>query len=202
MGRKAPRPAPGRHEIFGMAAIVIVVTVSNYLVRFTIGDWLTWGAFFYPVTFLVVDCVNRVWGAAPARRVILAGFFFALPSSFLFNLFTPQPGQGAEEILGVSARIAVASASAFLVAQLLDVRVFNALRGRAWWVPPVGSSVVGSVCDTFLFFFAAFAFTGLPWVTLATGDLIAKGTLIALLLPGYRLIVRRILASTRDTAAA
>lgn len=202
MGHRTPWLALGRHEMAGIGAIVAIVTASNYLVRFAINDWLTWGAFSYPVTFLVVDCINRVWGPAAAKRVILAGFVIGLPVSFLFNLSTPSEGQETAEVAAVALRIASASGLAFLVAQLADVAVFNALRGRAWWIPPAGSSAVGSVGDTFLFFFAAFAFTGAPWFTWALGDLAAKGTMIAALLPGYRWIVRRMLATPAARAGA
>ena len=152
----------------GALAMIVVVTASNILVQYPINDWLTWGAFTYPISFLVTDLSNRRLGAGPARRVVYAGFIVAVVLSAW--LATP--------------RIAIASGSAFLVAQLLDVRIFDLLRQRVWWLPPFLSSVIASAVDTTLFFAVAFAGTGVPWVTLALGDYLAKVALaVALLVP-------------------
>ena len=206
-------PATSRNErlrlpgvIAGIAAMAFIVALSNYLVQFplqarigplNLADLLTWAAFTYPVTFLVTDLVNRFFGPAAARKVVYAGFALAVALSIW--LATP--------------RIAIASGSAFLVAQLLDVFVFNRLRNNAhWWVPPMTSSVIGSVVDTFVFFslaFAAsFAFIGpnddfaiahapllgllppeLPrWMSWALGDLGVKLLMATVLLAPYGLL--------------
>jgi uncharacterized PurR-regulated membrane protein YhhQ (DUF165 family) len=129
-----------------VAAMALVVAASNYLVQFPVqhfglGEILTWGAFTYPVAFLVNDLTNRRFGPAAARKVVLAGFVLAV----LLSVWLASP------------RIAIASGSAFLVAQLLDVSVFNAFRGQTWWRAPFISTVIGSVVDTLLFFGLAFA---------------------------------------------
>ena len=129
-----------------VAAMAAVVAASNYLVQFPVtqfglGEILTWGAFTYPVAFLVNDLTNRRFGPAAARRVVLAGFVLAVALSIWL----------------ASPRIAIASGTAFLVAQLLDVSVFNTFRGQAWWRAPFISTMIGSVVDTLLFFSIAFA---------------------------------------------
>lgn len=129
-----------------VAAMAVIVAASNVLVQFPfahfgLGEILTWGAFTYPVAFLVTDLTNRRFGAAAARRLVFTGFAIAVVLSIW--LATP--------------RIAIASGSAFLVAQLIDVSVFDRLRGERWWKPPLISSVIGSVVDTILFFSIAFA---------------------------------------------
>lgn len=155
-------------SILPFTAMAAVVVASNVLVQYPINDWLTWGAFTYPVAFLVTDLTNRRLGPAAARRVAVAGFVAAVVLSIW--LATP--------------RIALASGTAFLTAQLLDVTVFDRLRRRPWWQAPLASSTLASVWDTAVFFSLAFAGTGLPWVTWALGDLAAKLTMaLALLLP-------------------
>jgi len=129
-----------------VAAMATVVVASNVLVQYPFGyfglqDLLTWGAFTYPLAFLVNDLTNRRFGSQAARKVVLAGFALAVVLSIW--LATP--------------RIAIASGSAFLVAQLLDTRIFDRLRHDAWWKPPLVSTVIGSVVDTVLFFSLAFA---------------------------------------------
>lgn len=151
-----------------------VVTASNVLVQYAINDWLTWGAFTYPVAFLVTDLTNRRLGPSSARRVVYAGFALAVVLSAA--LATP--------------RIAAASGTAFLVAQLLDVAVFDRLRQRVWWLPPLVSSLLGSVVDTVLFFAIAFAGTGLPWVTWAIGDFAVKVAMAGVLLLPFRGLLR------------
>jgi queuosine precursor transporter len=187
-----------RPLLWGVAAMAVVVVASNILVQFLVGDWLTWGAFTYPFAFLVTDLVNRFHGPAAARRVVLVGFLVGLFCSFV--------GSQIEGPFGplVSLRVAIASGTAFLVGQLLDVTVFNRLRRLSWWKAPLVSSVTGSVIDTVIFFSiafsASFAFIAagvdvawaneavpllgrgpvLPlWVSLATADLGVK-LLIAL----------------------
>lgn len=153
-----------------IAAMVAVVTISNVLVQFAINDWLTWAAFTYPVSFLITDLGNRRMGPAAARRVVYAGFAVAVLLSA--TLATP--------------RIAIGSGMAFLVAQLLDVSVFDRLRRLAWWKPPLVSSLLGSAVDTVLFFAIAFAGTGVPWMTLAAGDFAVKVAMAVLLLVPFR----------------
>lgn len=153
-----------------IAAMVVVVSGSNILVQFMINEWLTLAAFTYPISFLVTDLTNRRLGPAAARRVVYAGFAVAVVLSAL--LATP--------------RIATASATAFLVAQLLDIYVFNRLRDRAWWTPPLVSSLLGSAIDSIAFFALAFVGTGVPWITLGLGDFAVKVVMAALLLIPFR----------------
>lgn len=137
----------------GIAAMAVVVITSNILVQFLVGQWLTWGAFTYPFAFLVTDLVNRIHGPQAARRVIFAGFVVGLACSFVGSLIEGPFGPL------VSLRVAIASATAFLVGQLLDVAVFNRLRQGSWWRAPFVASVVGSVLDTVIFFSLAFSAT-------------------------------------------
>lgn len=188
----------------GTLAMATIVVASNILVQFVIGDWLTWGAFTYPLAFLVTDVMNRVHGAAAARRVVLAGFAVGVACSFV-----------AAGLDKTSLRIAIGSGAAFLTAQLLDVAIFDRLRGRRWWVAPLASTLVGSAVDTALFFgiaFAAFlpadANTGwaneavpmlglgpsIPlWISLAVADWLVKLGLALLALVPFRIIVRNLL---------
>ncbi len=157
-------------------AMAIVVTAANVLVQYPINDWLTWGAFTYPVSFLVTDLSNRRFGPSGARRVVLAGFVVALVLSAYFA--TP--------------RIAAASLTAYLVAQLMDVAIFDRLRSAAWWRAPFISSLVASAVDTALFFSLAFAATGLPWVTWALGDYAVKVAMALLMLAPFRMLMQAI----------
>ena len=152
----------------GALAMVVLIVASNVLVQYQINDWLTWAAFTYPVCFLVTDLTNRALGAAAARRVVYVGFAVGVVLSIYFA--TP--------------RIAVASGSAFLVAQLLDVVIFDRLRRGSWWRAPLISSSIASAVDTALFFAIAFAGTAVPWVTLGLGDYAVKLAMaLAMLLP-------------------
>ena len=188
----------------GILAMAAIVVASNILVQFPIGNWLTWGAFTYPFAFLVTDVMNRAYGAAAARRVVLAGFIAGVICSFI-----------AAGLDKTTLRIAIGSGTAFLCAQLLDIPIFDALRARQWWVAPLGSTLVGSVVDTALFFFIAFgaslphdANTGwaneavpllgfgpdLPlWLSLATADWSMKILLAILALVPFRIILRNLL---------
>lgn len=158
-----------RGIVLGVIAMMVIVVASNVLVQYPINDWLTWGAFTYPVAFLITDLTNRALGPARARQVVYAGFALAVALSFYFATY----------------RIAVASGTAFLVAQLLDVRIFDRLRDAGgWWTAPLISSTIASVIDTVLFFSIAFAGSGLPWVTWAVGDFGAKMCVaLAMLIP-------------------
>ncbi|MGB0632443.1 MAG: queuosine precursor transporter [Alphaproteobacteria bacterium] len=164
-----------RGIVFGVIAMTVIVVASNVLVQYPINDWLTWGAFTYPVAFLVTDLTNRALGPGRARQVVYAGFALAVILSIVFA--TP--------------RIAVASGTAFLIAQLIDVRMFDRLRASGgWWTAPLVSSTVASVIDTILFFSIAFAGSGLPWVTWAVGDFGAKMCVaLAMLLP-FRVLMQ------------
>ncbi len=156
----------------GIVAMIGIVTASNVLVQYPLNDWLTWGAFSYPVSFLVTDVTNRALGARRTRLVVYAGFVAAVALSML--LATP--------------RIALASGSAFLVSQLLDVLIFDRLRQSAWWRAPFISSVIASALDTAMFFALAFAGTEVPWVTLGLGDYAVKlGLAVLMLLPYWSL---------------
>ncbi len=156
----------------GIVAMIGIVTASNVLVQYPLNDWLTWGAFSYPVSFLVTDVTNRALGARRTRLVVYAGFVAAVALSML--LATP--------------RIALASGSAFLASQLLDVLIFDRLRKSAWWRAPFISSVIASALDTAMFFALAFAGTEVPWVTLGLGDYAVKvGLAVLMLLPYWSL---------------
>lgn len=152
----------------GIAAMAIFVTASNFLVEIQINDWLTYGALTYPGAFLVTDLTNRALGPAAARRVVYVGFALAV----VLSLLLADP------------RIALASGTAFLAAQLIDIGVFNRLRDKVWWAAPFISSTLGSAIDTALFFSLAFAFTAVPWVTLGIGDFGVKmGITLFMLIP-------------------
>ena len=162
-----------------IAAMGVLIVASNILVEIPINDWLTWGALTYPVCFLVTDLTNRARGPAAARRVVYAGFGIGVAASLVL----------------ADPRIAAASGTAFLTAQLLDVFIFDRLRRQTWWQAPLASSLLGSAIDTALFFSLAFAFTGLPWVTWAVGDFGVKvAVALAMLLP-FRLLMPRLKAA-------
>lgn len=159
-----------------IAAMSFLVALSNYAVQFPLNDWLTWGALTYPITFLVTDLTNRAYGAVRTRRVVYVGFALAV----LFSIWLATP------------RIALASGSAFLAAQLSDVFIFDRLRNRPWWQAPLGSSAIASTLDTALFFSLAFAGTAVPWPTLALGDLAAKFGMAACMLVPFRVLLSRV----------
>ena len=165
-------------------AMAAIVLLSNLLVQFPLNAWLTWGAFSYPVAYLVTDVCNRVAGPLLARRVAWVGFGIVLACSAVL----------------APVRIAVASGTAFIVSQLLDVAVFNRLRRQSWWKAPLLGSLAASVVDTAIFFSLAFAGSGLRWIHLATGDLGVKFAMAVVLLPPYRALVTRL--SLMDKLAA
>ncbi len=140
-----------RGIIFGVIAMAIIVVASNILVQFLFGNWLTWGAFTYPFAFLVTDLMNRLYGVKSARKVVFAGFVVGIICSFIGTQIIGEFGPL------VTVRIAIGSGSAFLVAQLADVLVFDRLRGGKWWRAPLASSVIGSSLDTAIFFTIAFS---------------------------------------------
>ncbi len=140
-----------RSLLHGVAAMAVIVVASNILVQFLVGNWLTWGAFTYPFAFLVTDLINRLHGPRAARRVVAAGFVIGLACSFVGSQIDGPYGSL------VSLRVAIGSAAAFLVGQLLDVSIFNRLRAGSWWRAPFVSSATGSVVDTVIFFTIAFS---------------------------------------------
>jgi len=135
----------------GILAMATIVVASNILVQFLFGQWLTWGAFTYPFAFLVTDLMNRIYGANAARRVIFVGFVVGVICSLIG---TQMPGEFGPL---VTLRIAIGSGTAFLVAQLIDVSIFAALKNDKWWRAPLASSIIGSTVDTALFFTIAFS---------------------------------------------
>ncbi len=166
----------------------IIVLASNYLVQFPVNYYglnevLTYGAFSYPITFLITDLANRAYGKHVARKVVYVGFIIGI----LLTLFVST---NFSDI--VSVRIAIGSGVAFFVAQNLDVQIFDHLRKKTWFVAPLVSSILGSITDTFLFFSIAFYSTGIPWVTLALGDLFVKLIITIVMLIPFRLLLNKI----------
>ena len=163
----------------------IVVLASNYLVQFPIKYYgleqiLTYGAFSYPVAFLITDLSNRFYGKIVAKRIVYIGFVIGI----MFTLFFST---NFEDLISV--RIAIGSGTAFLVAQLLDVQIFDKLRKREWFIAPLTSSLIGSTVDTFLFFSISFYGTGIAWVSLSLGDLAVKVLVALLMLIPFRLLI-------------
>ncbi|MWB76514.1 queuosine precursor transporter [Pseudooceanicola sp. 216_PA32_1] len=140
-----------RTHLPGIAAMAAIVVASNILVQFLFGQWLTWGAFTYPFAFLVTDVMNRVYGAGPARKVVIAGFVVGVICSLIGTQITGEFGPL------VTLRIAIGSGLAFLVAQMSDILVFDRFRAGAWWRAPLISTLVGSSLDTAIFFTVAFS---------------------------------------------
>ncbi|MDA7783907.1 queuosine precursor transporter [Candidatus Pelagibacter sp.] len=169
----------------------VVVLTSNYLVQFPINYYglekiLTYGAFSYPVAFLITDLANRYYGKVVARKIVYVGFIIGI----IFTLFFSTNFADL-----ISVRIAIGSGTAFMVAQLLDVQIFDYLRKKKWFVAPLTSSLIGSTVDTFLFFSISFYATGIPWVTLSLGDLAVKiFVALAMLIP-FRLLLGTFKAS-------
>ena len=163
----------------------VVVLLSNYLVQFPVQYYglekvLTYGAFSYPVAFLITDLANRSYGKIIARKIVYIGFVIGILFTILFSTnFTDL----------ISIRIAIGSGLAFLIAQLLDVQIFDRLRKKKWYVAPLTSSLIGSTVDTFLFFSVAFYGTGVPWVTLSFGDLTIKVFVALIMLIPFRLLL-------------
>ena len=144
---------------------------------------LTYGAFSYPVTFLITDLANRAYGKAVARKVVYFGFIIGI----LLTLFVST---NFKDIISI--RIAIGSGVAFFIAQNLDVQVFDRFRKKSWFVAPLTSSTLGSVTDTFLFFSIAFYSTGVPWISLAIGDLVVKLFITLIMLIPFRLLLNKI----------
>ncbi|WGI22357.1 queuosine precursor transporter [Amylibacter sp. IMCC11727] len=204
-----------RGLVIGVLAMAAVVVASNILVQFLLGDWLTWGAFTYPIAFLVTDVMNRVYGAPMARKVVFAGFVVGIICSFIGTQIMGEFGPL------VTLRIAIGSGTAFLVAQLVDVFVFNRLRSGAWWRAPLASTLIGSSLDTAIFFTLAFSasfvflepmndvswsWEVLPilglgpeaplWVSLGIADWLVKLSLALIALIPFRVLVSRLSPTT------
>jgi hypothetical protein len=200
-----------RGILIGVIAMATVVVASNILVQFLFGNWLTWGAFTYPFAFLVTDLMNRLYGPSQARKVIFAGFVVGVIASLIGTQVMLEFGPA------VTLRIALGSGTAFLIAQLIDVSVFNRLRKGNWWRAPLVSSVVGSALDTALFFTIAFSATLvfiepsndvswageiLPilgvgpmaplWVSLGIADFFVKMLLVLVALIPFRVVSKRL----------
>ena len=163
----------------------VVVLSSNYLVQFPIkyyglDEILTYGAFSYPIAFLITDLANRSYGKIVARKIVYIGFIIGVSFTLLFSTNFADL---------ISVRIAIGSGTAFLVAQLLDVQVFDKLRKKKWFVAPLTSSFIGSTVDTFLFFSISFYATGIPWFTLSLGDLAVKIFVALIMLIPFRLLI-------------
>ena len=163
-----------------------VVLASNYLVQFPIKYYgleeiLTYGAFSYPIAFLITDLANRSYGKQIARNLVYIGFTIGISFTLLFSTNFAD---------FISVRIAIGSGTAFLVAQLLDVQIFDKLRKKDWFVAPLTSSIIGSTVDTFLFFSISFYATGVPWVTLSLGDLAVKILITLIMLIPFRLLLK------------
>ena len=164
----------------------VVVLASNYLVQFPINHYdlneiLTYGAFSYPIAFLITDLANRSFGKVVARKIVYIGFAIGISFTLLFSTNFADL---------ISIRIAIGSGTAFLVAQLLDVQIFDKLRRKQWFVAPLTSSLIGSTIDTFIFFSISFYGTGIPWVTLSLGDLSVKIFVALLMLIPFRLLLK------------
>ena len=164
----------------------VVVLTSNYLVQFPINYYdldkiLTYGALSYPIAFLITDLANRSYGKIIARKIVYFGFVIGISFTVLFSTNFAEL---------ISVRIAVGSGTAFLVAQLLDVQIFDNLRKKKWYIAPLTSSVIGSTVDTFLFFSISFYATGVPWVTLSLGDLAVKILITLIMLIPFRLLLK------------
>ena len=163
----------------------VVVLASNYLVQFPIKyynlqDILTYGAFSYPIAFLITDLANRSYGKLIARKIVYFGFFIGI-------IFTLTFSTNFADLISI--RIAAGSGIAFIVAQLLDVQIFDKYRKRKWFIAPLTSSLIGSTVDTFLFFSIAFYATGIPWLTLSLGDLTVKIFVALIMLIPFRLLL-------------
>jgi len=169
----------------------VVVLSSNYLVQFPLkfyglDDILTYGAFTYPVAFLITDLANRSYGKFHARKIVYLGFGLGIISTLFFSTNFSDL---------ISIRIAIGSGTAFIVAQLLDIQVFDKLRKKKWFVAPLVSSFIGSVIDTFLFFLISFYGTEVPWLSLAFGDLTVKIFVSLVMLIPFRVLSRTFRAS-------
>ena len=169
----------------------VVVLLSNYLVQFPVKyygmqEFLTYGAFSYPIAFLITDLANRAYGKFIAKKIVYIGFIIGISFTIFFSTnFTDI----------ISIRIAIGSGTAFIIAQLLDVQIFDKFRKRKWFIAPLASSLIGSVVDTFLFFSISFYGTGVPWFSLSLGDLVVKFIVALVMLIPFRFFSRNFKAA-------
>ena len=175
------------NKIFLLLSVLmgVVVLISNYLVQFPIkyfslSEILTYGAFTYPIAFLITDLANRFYGKLFAKKVVYIGFIVGICFTLFFSTNFAD---------FISIRIAIGSGIAFITAQLLDVQIFDRLRKKNWYVAPLSSSLIGSTVDTFLFFSISFYGTGVPWITLSLGDLAVKIFIALLMLIPFRILL-------------
>lgn len=167
---------PRFNIFYALVAMITAVAASNYLVQFSINDWLTWGAFLYPITFFITELTNRSYGPIAARKIVYVGFGVAVVLSAVL----------------APAKIAAASGLAFLVSQLLDISVFNRLRKAAWWVAPFFASFTASAIDTAIFWSIAFYGENVPLLTWALGDFAVKVAVDVMMLTPFRLAMSRV----------
>ena len=168
--------------------MALIVTISNYLVQFPVNykglqNLLTYGAFSYPVAFLITDLSNRRYGKSVAKKIVYLGFGLGVLLTLYFSTNYSDL---------ISIRIAIGSGSAFLVTQLIDINIFDRLRKKIWFAAPLVSSLVGSSVDTFLFFSISFYGTNMNWITLSIGDLLVKIFVALLMLIPFRFLLTRI----------
>ena len=175
-------------RLFFLLSLIMgaVVLVSNYLVQFPINHYgleniLTYGALSYPIAFLITDLANRSYGKIVARKIVYIGFVIGISFTLFFSTDFADL---------ISVRIAIGSGTAFLIAQLLDVQIFDNLRKKKWYIAPFTSSVTGSTVDTFLFFSISFYATGIPWFTLSLGDLAVKILITLIMLIPFRMLLK------------
>jgi len=174
-------------SLFSLSVLMgVVVLSSNYLVQFPIKYYnleniLTYGAFSYPIAFLITDLANRSYGKLIARKIVYLGFVLGI----VFTLFFSTNFSDL-----ISVRIAIGSGSAFIFSQLIDVQIFDKLRKKKWFIAPLASSFIGSTVDTFLFFSISFYGTEMPWFTLSLGDLVVKILVALLMLIPFKFLMR------------
>jgi len=184
-------------RLFFILAILmaLIVALSNYLVQFPVtyfglSDLLTYGAFSYPVAFLITDLSNRRYGKKIAKKIVYLGFATGIFLTFYFSTNYSDL---------ISIRVGIGSGVAFLVAQIIDVNIFDKLRNKVWFVAPLTSSIVGSTIDTFVFFYIAFFGTGINWISLSFGDLCVKLLVAIIMLIPFRILLTRL--KDNDTSA-
>ena len=175
------------NKIFLLLSVLmgVVVLTSNYLVQFPVKyyglkDILTYGAFTYPIAFLITDLANRFYGKLLAKKIVYVGFVIGISFTLFFSTNFSDL---------ISIRIAIGSGVAFLIAQLIDVKIFDKLRKKKWYIAPLTSSIIGSTIDTFLFFSISFYGTEMPWLTLSLGDLAVKIFVALIMLIPFRLLL-------------
>ena len=178
-----------------ISLMAIFITASNYLVQFPIKffglkEVLTYGAFTYPVTFLITDLSNRRYGKIIARKIVYFGFILGVSLTLLFSTNFSEL---------ISIRIAIGSGTAFLISQLIDVQIFDKLRNKIWFAAPFTSSFIGSLIDTFLFFFIAFYGTNLNWISLGFGDFLMKVLMALIMLIPFRMLMSILKESSRSS---